>query len=332
MSELHLAVWGAGAMGDRVARSAAALPGVHVTAVIDLDERRARAVAEEVDASAASSLAGACAQARVDAVYIGLPNAAHRDACLAASARDLHVLVDKPLATSVADADDVITAASGSLSFWMLGFSYRFREEWRRARAVVRSGEIGEPYFVSDDVIEAYRATPRWYWDDLAGGGTLHLQAHHVFDRWEWILGERITSLSAQTLTPPDASTDLAVTLNARLGVRMLGASAMSFGIGYDARPRVSFTVQGTLGSVEIDETRRMTVSTAAGVRTEDHSSQDWLAAELSAFADGARGDRRDQPSLVDGRRSVELAEAAIRSAASGSWVATAPAQQGGAR
>jgi len=313
-------------MGARVARAAAALPGVRVSAVVDRDRARADGVAGAVGAAAVASLEEAAA-AGVDAVYIGLPNAAHRDACLEAARLGLHVLVDKPLTATVRDADDVLAAAAASDRFWMMGFSYRFRAEWRRAREIVLGGGIGEPYFVCDDVIEAYRTTPGWYWDPGAGGGTLNLQSHHVFDRWEWLLGAGITAVSAQTLAPAGATSDLAVTLSARLGPALVGSSALSFGVGYDAPPRVSFTVQGTTGMIEIDETRRLTVATPEGIVEEIHDGDDWLSAELAAFVAGIRGEQREQPSLAAGRRAVELAAAAALSASRGEWVLTDPVQ-----
>ena len=322
MSEVRMAVWGAGVMGERVARAAAALPGVRVAAVVDQEPGRAGRVAGAIGAAAVSTLADAAAEG-IDAVYIGLPNAAHRDACLEAAQHELHVLVDKPLTATVRDADDVLAAAAASERFWMMGFSYRFRAEWRRAREIVLGGGIGEPYFVCDDVIEAYRTTPSWYWDPAADGGTLNLQSHHVFDRWEWLLGADITHVSAQAMVPAGAGADLAVTLIARFGSAVVGSSGISFGLGYDAPPRVSFTVQGTAGMIAIDETRKLSVATASGMVEEVHDRDDWLSAELAAFIAGVRGEQRDQPSLAAGRRAVELASAAARSSSDGRWVAT---------
>lgn len=323
---VRLAVWGAGVMGERVVRAAAALPGVRVAAVLDRDAARAEAVARAVGASASASLSAA-AEAGLDAVYIGLPNAAHRDACLEAAALGLHVLVDKPLTTDVADADAVLRAAGESGGFWMMGFSTRFRGEWRRARELVLAGAIGEPYLVTDTVIEAYRATPSWYWDRGAGGGTLQLQSHHVFDRWEWLLGRDVAELSARVTRPPSleggGDTEVSVALQARLGDAALGMSAMSFGLGYDAAPHLSLVVQGTRGMIELDGTRRLAVSTLDGVVEERFEHDDWLARELGDFVAGIRGEMLDQPTLAVGHRAVVLAGAAERSAASGLWVET---------
>lgn len=323
---VRLAVWGAGGMGERVVRSAAALPGVEVTAVLDRDPARAEAVARTVGATASTSLSEA-AQVGVDAVYIGLPNAAHRDACLEAAALGLHVLVDKPLTTDLADADAVLRAAGATSAFWMMGFSTRFRGEWRRARELVQSGAIGDPYLVTDTVIEAYRTTPGWYWERAAGGGTLQLQSHHVFDRWEWLLGVDVAELSARVTRPAAlgaGDAEVTVALQARLGDGVLGMSAMSFGLGYDAAPHLSLAVQGTRGLLELDTmARRLRVSTADGVDEQTFEHDDWLARELEHFVAGIRGEMLDQPTLAVGHRAVALADAAERSAATGRWVET---------
>ena len=70
----------------------------------------------------------------------------------------------------------------------MVGFSYRFRAEWQRAREFVAAGRIGDPLVVTDVIAEAAESTPGWYWDPGSGGGVLQLQSHHCFDRIEWML------------------------------------------------------------------------------------------------------------------------------------------------
>ena len=322
---VRLAVWGAGIMGDRVARSASRLPGVVVSAAIDVDERRAGQVAAAVNARQFGTLAEACAGTAIDAVYIGLPNAMHQDACIEAARQGLHVLIEKPLTTTVRAANEVARVAAGSGRFWMVGFSYRFRAEWQRAREILGSGAIGEPYFVSDNVFEALRTTPDWYWRSEAGGGTLSLQSHHVFDRWEWLLQSEVTELSAQTISPAGAEVDLAVSLTARLGHSLIATSALSLSLGYDAPLRAIFTIQGTRGKIQLDEARRLTVVTEVGISEEDHSEDDWLTSELSAFLAGMRGDHRGQPTLEAGRRAVQLAEAAMTSTSGRSWISIQP-------
>lgn len=320
---IGLAVWGAGAMGERVARTAARVPDLRVAAVIDRDADRAASLAHDVGARGFTTLAEACGNRRVDAVYIGLPNGAHHEACLDAARQSVHVLVDKPLTPTLAEAREVLDAAGTSGRFWMMGFSYRFRAEWQRAREILAAGTIGEPYAVSDDVIEAYATTPDWYWSVGSGGGTLRLQSHHVLDRWEWALERTVSSISARRQAVPGWEADRAVALTARFDDDITASSVMSFGVGYDAVPHLSFTVQGTRGMIRIDGERVLTVATAEGTATETHAN-DWLHDELSAFVSGIRGDRAEQPSLAAGYRAVQLAEAAALSDEERRWVSTA--------
>ncbi|NYF16635.1 putative dehydrogenase [Microbacterium sp. AK009] len=319
---LRLAVWGAGIMGERVARAASSLDGVTVVAVVDREGERARSVGDRIGARAFTDLARACESTGASAVYIGLPNAAHRDACVEAAVQRLHVLVDKPLTATSAEADDVVRAARHAGGFWMTGFSYRFRGEWQRARDVIRSGAIGEPYFVSDTVVEAFRSAPAWYWNRSAGGGVIQLQSHHVFDRWEWLFDRDVTGLCAQSIAPDGHDAELSAVIAARLGQALVASSALSFGVGYDAPPRVALTVQGTHGVLELDESRRLIVTTDAGT-TEESFHDDWLVAELAAFAAGTRGNDSGLPGLAAGRRAALLAEAAVASAEGGGWIST---------
>lgn len=320
---VRFAIWGAGVMGQQIARTAARIPGVEVVAVIDRDLDRAARVCSESAAVAAQSLAEALLLTDIDAIYVGLPNAVHHQACLEAAEQKLDVLIDKPLTTSFAQAIEVCQAAEASGRYWMMGFSFRFRQEWQLAREAIRRGDIGTPYFVSDNVIEAYQQTPSWYWQQDAEGGTLNLQSHHVFDRWEWLLGSRIDSLTAQQLCPETlqdrADADVVTTLMARFVGGALGSSAMSFGLKYDAPHRIALTVQGSDGMIEIDENRRISIATADGIWTQV-SDSDWLTAQLDDFFAGVRGERRNQPTLDDGLRAVLLADVARAAAVSGDW------------
>ena len=113
--------------------------------------------------------------------------------------------------------------------------------------------------------------------------------------------------------------------LQAQLGPSIIGSSAMSFGVTYDAKPRVAFTVQGTRGMIGMDETRRLIVSTPAGIEERTFDGDDWLATQIADFVAGVRGTATGQPTLRAGRRAVQLADAARRSAAQGAWLAIPP-------
>ncbi|MBO9522396.1 MAG: Gfo/Idh/MocA family oxidoreductase [Nocardioidaceae bacterium] len=318
VAAIRLGVVGAGIMGRRVGAVAAASPRFEPVAVADSDPGRARALGSELGAASYGSVRELCAAGGLDAVYVGLPHRLHLEACLAAAEAGLHVLVDKPLCTTVAEADAIRDAAATSDRVWMVGFSYRYRAEWQLAQALVSTGALGRPYFASDTSVEAYAATPGWYWEE--GGGALHLQSHHSFDRLAWILGSRPAEIACRVVRPP-GSADVSAQIAARYESGVQAGIALSFGRSYDAAPRSLFVVQAERGMLEIDERRVLRVTTAEGTVEEDHGTDDWLRRELAAFAAAVDGSGAGYPGLAEGRAAVLAAAAAGEAAEQDRWV-----------
>ncbi|RNL62533.1 gfo/Idh/MocA family oxidoreductase [Nocardioides marmoriginsengisoli] len=317
---IRLGVLGAGIMGRRVAAAAVGTGRFEVVAVADADRVRAESLAGEYGASAHGGVADLCAVPDLDAVYVGLPHALHLEACAAAAAAGVHVLVDKPLCTTAAEADRIGALAAASDRVWMVGFSYRYRAEWQRAQQIIAGGELGLPYFVLDTAIEAYVSTPGWYWDAAAGGGTIQLQSHHSFDRIAWLIDSDATGVSCRIVRPP-GSAEVSAQISATYRSGLVAGISLSFGRTYDAVPRTLFVLQAERGMLEIDEDRTLRVTTADGVLTESHADDDWLGHELGAFAGAVDGDGFPFPGIAAGRAALQCALAAERAATSDSWM-----------
>src|SRR5471032_2117991 len=84
----------------------------------------------------------------VDAVYLPLPNSLHREWTIRAAEHGKHVLCEKPLALTAAEARDMIAACAAHGVTLMEGFMYRYTERMRSVREVLRSGALGEIKFV----------------------------------------------------------------------------------------------------------------------------------------------------------------------------------------
>jgi predicted dehydrogenase len=123
---LRLAVVGAGVMGANHARVARSLPGVELVAVVDEDTERAKAAAGPSDALALSTLDDLIGTDGVDAVVLAVPTPAHHPAALACLRAGLHVLVEKPIASTVEQADELIDAAVAADRVLMVGHIERF--------------------------------------------------------------------------------------------------------------------------------------------------------------------------------------------------------------
>ncbi len=323
MPPIRLGILGAGIMGQHVARTASALDRYDVTAVADTDLRRATSVADEAGAAAFGDAGELLAADLADAVYLGLPHHLHLPACLQATAAGVDGLIDKPLCNTDAEAQLIEAAVRDSGTTWMVGFSYRFRAEWQRARALVAAGQIGAPVAVTDVIAEAADSTPGWYWDTGSGGGVLQLQSHHCFDRIAWLLGRDVRDVSCRVATLPSGAENAAY-ITAGLDGGAVAAIALTFGVSHPAPVRALFVLQGTRGQMVITDDRCLTVSTADGVITENHDGDDWLGRELAEFADAAERGTAATATIADGRQALRCARAAASSASSGRTVPVA--------
>lgn len=145
MSELR---WGILSTAD-IARKKV-IPGIRkadrcrITAIASRDLARAREAADEAGIrSAHGSYDALLADPEVDAVYIPLPNHLHAEWAIAAARAGKHVLCEKPLAMTAADAEQMIAAAEAEGVRLMEAFMYRLHPSWVAVVELVRSGRIG---------------------------------------------------------------------------------------------------------------------------------------------------------------------------------------------
>jgi predicted dehydrogenase len=119
---------------------------IRTVAVCDINEQVARERAEEFDVPAVyTDWRDLLDDEDVDAVSVLLPHHLHREVAVAAAEAGKHVLTEKPMATSLAEADDMIAAAEAAGVVLMVGQILRFRPANIRARELIRDGAIGEP-------------------------------------------------------------------------------------------------------------------------------------------------------------------------------------------
>ncbi len=135
-------VWGVGAWGEKHARVYAALPGAELVGVHDRDPAQAAAVAAQHGCRAfdtADALLAAC-----EAVSVATPTVAHLDAVERALARGCHVLVEKPMAATVAEADAMLAAAQRAGRVLQVGQVERFNPALIAARPFVSAPKFIE--------------------------------------------------------------------------------------------------------------------------------------------------------------------------------------------
>src|SRR5690606_27989129 len=138
---LRVGVIGGGLMGELHARAYAAHPGAELVGVVEPDPDRRHELREALGVP----IQGSADELwdRIDAVSVCTPDDQHRAHVLAAFTHGVRVLVEKPLATTEAEADEIL-AARPDPSYLMVGQILRFDPRAQQAREVVRTGRLGE--------------------------------------------------------------------------------------------------------------------------------------------------------------------------------------------
>jgi predicted dehydrogenase len=169
------------------------LPGVEIVAVCDTNLERARQAAAKFNIpNAYADFQEVARHPDVDAVTIGVPNAFHAPAALAALDNGKHVLCEKPLATSVADGEAMVAAARRSGKVLAVNMSNRPRPEFLALHAAVQSGKLGTVTYALGRMIRQNGIPGFGSWftrKELAGGGATMDIGVHMLDAVMWILG-----------------------------------------------------------------------------------------------------------------------------------------------
>ncbi|HSC32852.1 MAG TPA: Gfo/Idh/MocA family oxidoreductase [Gemmatimonadaceae bacterium] len=201
MSAPRIGVVGAGSLGYHHVRLLRDLPNADFAGFYDIDATRVATVQAELGATAAPSLAALLD--RVDAVTVVVPTPAHHAVAKQALARGVHVLIEKPIATTLEEADDLLATARATNALVQTGHVERFNRAIRAALP-----HIAEPRFVESNRLAPFN--PRG--SDVAV--VLDLMIHDI-DLVRTLVGGQVTELAAAGVPVLTPSVDIA---NARLG------------------------------------------------------------------------------------------------------------------
>jgi len=232
--QLRAAIVGTG-MIAAVHRRAIADSGANLAGVLGSSPARSRQTADEWGVRGYADLAELLAD-RPDVVHVCTPNATHVEYALAAIEAGINVEVEKPLATSVADAQKLADAAATAGVVATVPFVYRFHPLVRELRARRIAGEFGDLTLLHGSYLQDWLVSPdssSWRVDAAAGGASRAFGdiGSHWCDLVEFVSGERFTSVSAVTTVAYDTRPV---------------ASGPSFGGRSADAPRVAVTTEDT--------------------------------------------------------------------------------------
>jgi predicted dehydrogenase len=315
--------WGLLGCGDiarkRVARAIIDAPGSQLVAACRREERQLYEFCRQFQVPRAFTCAAdLLCDPDIDAVYIATPVHLHLPHTLAAAAAGKHVLVEKPMARTVAECDQMIAACRQHGVQLGVAYYRRFYPIVRRIKELLASGEIGKPLAVSAVTATAFNLRPGadGYWRVLpeeGGGGALMDIGSHRLNLFLDLFGDVAEVKSVcSTVAGAYAAEDVA-SLVLRFASGVHGSLQCFFGAATDPD---EFAVMGTAGRLVARPLNGSTlqIDLASGSRRETHPPPDNLHAPL--VADFVAALREGRPPLVtgeEGRRTNEVMARAYR-------------------
>lgn len=196
MNKIKTAVVGVGIYGRHHINAYLNNPDVELVAVCDSDPERCDRVADELNLVGYTNLNALLDEEQVDVVSIATSDPYHKEPALQAIERDKHVLIEKPLATSVVDCIEIIDAADRHSVTVGVDFHKRWDPAVIRVRMETqeaKAGNIIRGYISMDDVI----AVPTEWLGWSAHSSPVWFLGSHCFDLVRYISGQEVTSVYA---------------------------------------------------------------------------------------------------------------------------------------
>ena len=142
---------------------------------------------------------------QVDIVMIGLPHYLHTEVTVAACEAGKHVFLEKPMAMTVADCDEIMAAAELAGVKLLVAHTEHFVPAGLAARRLVQDGELGTVVFATDTWYRTFDLAnrPPWFLNRAEGGGGMwYMNGVHMLDRLTWLIGSPITAVRAWVSNP----------------------------------------------------------------------------------------------------------------------------------
>jgi predicted dehydrogenase len=195
MTKIKIALLGCGKVGHLHAAALKSLPESEFVAVCGRTEEKAKAFAEKYQVAAFTDVREMLAKSKAEAICVCTPHPEHAAPTIAAAQAGAHALVEKPLASSLADCDAMLAAARANKTIISTVCQRRFYPPAQRIRRAIDEGKIGKPVLGTVTMFgwrdEAYYKSDPWRgsWKH-EGGGVLVNQSPHQLDMLIWYLGE----------------------------------------------------------------------------------------------------------------------------------------------
>lgn len=309
---------------------AAFLPGVAqsgnsvVTALVTGDSAKATALAERYGIEHVHGYADyeqLLSAGEIDAIYLALPNDMHRQYALPALQRGIHVLLEKPMATSETDCEAMIEAARNGNAKLMIAYRLHFEPATLAAIELVRAGKLGRirafSAMFSQSVAPSNHRASHGYW-----AGPVSDMGVYPINAVRNLFGEEPVEVSACGVRDPDLPFNFDDTVSVTL--RFADHRIAQFVVSYSGANIDQYRILGTKGDLEVSPGFTFGVGlrhhlTLDG-RTQEQvfESTDQFGGELQYFSDCILNNREPEPNGEEGLADVRVLAAIERALESG--------------
>jgi predicted dehydrogenase len=264
---------------------------------------------------------------QIDAVYLATPNSLHKAQILRCAAAGVHVLCEKPLATSVADCEEALSACDRAGVKLMVAYRLHFEAANLQAIDIVKSGKLGEPRVFTSIFTHVVRRGDIRQDAELGGGAMLDLGIYCVN-------AARNLFREEPTLVWASAEMSDGVDDTTTAFLRFPSGKLAQFTVSNSIAGTSSYRVAGTDGDLRVEPAYEYSdklehhLTIDGKTKTESFGKRDQFAPELLHFSRCILEGRQPEPSAEEGIDDLRVIEAILQSAHSGQSVQLAPRQR----
>ena len=196
---LRLGMAGLGVASTQILPPISKLPFIKITAAADTRADAVEKFRELYQGEGYASVEALCGSANVDAVYIATPNLLHAEHAITAAKHNKHIIVEKPMAMTLAECDAMNEAAEKNGVKLLCGHTHSFDPPIRKIREIVKSGELGKLCMINTWNYNEFMYRPRMKHELAMTRGVVLNQGPHHVDIVRLIGGGMVRSVRAMT-------------------------------------------------------------------------------------------------------------------------------------
>lgn len=334
MNEIRIGIIGSGFMGRTNAETVTKyLPGARLVAVAG--GSRASQLALDYEVESEPSASALFKRSDIDAVFISTPHSEHAAQAIEAAESGKHILLDKPMAVTVAECDRILDAARRANVKLMIMFGQRFRLVNREAHRLIEEAAIGRVSSIQACSLNSGGLAALPPWQSLPENlGSLFGYGVHSVDLIRWLTGQEVVTVSARIQREDSSGNEVSTMAVLGLKENVMATLWVSWAIPSPGFPHSSFSarVVGEKGLLDLDAygTLRLgrdgewtVIAEQApidfkGKGVLDPVRMESYAAQAQEFVASICENRQPSVTGEDGRAAVQIALAAYQSSEEG--------------